>query len=696
MEPLSDRVSSLGYHAYTVLGRAQTATEGVWYQVMVGDQIGWVSSSAVRDGGDPHCDALPDLGPALEACGSDTNLIAQVSRLAAFVWQGHVSGPYTCLELRDLLRPPVDIPAWMPDGFLDRFAACPNVVPGFVSLLRRLADTDGGEPLRAIGQALMQSEDACAFARSLAYPVDLLNLPQDFPSQFALDAAILACEPNITASRFFSLRAQLADLQVTADQLRGGNACNLIHPANLAGDMSRPQEDFYLRVRDLCNDPVRAMEITLYAVAANADFSGVLGDADLCTALPASELVSRHPAAVSTPNPLLAAIWDRLQMCDSGLVQLFITNHYALLGEADRAALVAAPNVCQAIASFLAGGPVQGAPSGATAGPLPSMTPTAAESAGPESSPTTTPTSPIVPRLLAMDAAYNDVVAVFLAANSAEAEASVYLLDSRDVSERQGIGPGAASPVVFRRNGGALGMIYFLDGELWWDNDISSDDAASPRFPTFLSAEGLVIDPDYRPAWSPAVDTDNVLITLSDERNEEGGGIYALSLLGAAEPVQWVAGGTGPVFRSDGNAYLFEYNNHIWSRGPSAQGYTTTLITDPNLVSDHPCFMPAYTPDENRVFFLCGNPDGPEQTLYLVDSQGRPHAVEVPEGVEIHNLAPGPIDGFVAFDNEGVIYYAIYPVDPPEYVFSTPLPLINPQWRLYATSLSWLVEENAN
>jgi Tol biopolymer transport system component len=158
----------------------------------------------------------------------------------------------------------------------------------------------------------------------------------------------------------------------------------------------------------------------------------------------------------------------------------------------------------------------------------------------------------------------------------------------------------------------------------------------------------------YPPAWSP--DGKQILLTLVDGNGVMG--IYSLQIrdpLNIPPPALVVPNANTAAFAPNGNYIAFELI------GPAGERNIYVMVPDkPNTVqpvTQQPvgsdCTDPMFSADSLALFFTC-MVDGQPQ-IFRYDVQG---VNQLNLGVAMaDNPAPGPGDGFLAFDDGTTIYY---------------------------------------
>ncbi len=655
----------------TVVGETINPQGERWYRVEFNGQNGWVLADLIRIGGLGYpCQSSGqplDIAAALTLHGCPYHIEA-ARRLPEQTQQMVAASSNPCGEI-DRILADIDHPSTGPDlppDLLARMVNCPYDIPAFVAALEQLGEQFGQTMVEQI-VATLTAPDICLDVRRIIAG----QLPPDVPSNepagstTATNAAIRLCQPGLPDERIAHIVSQFQRLSVAPGSL-GNDLCVFTDSVNLLGSLSDQQVSLYHWLTG-CYTPLESLRVVVYAAMTGADASLNL-NGDVCRPGIDPNTILGTPQDTLDISPELQA---QLEGCSVPVVRLFLTNHRSRLTDAELQRLMNAPDRCLAIVAYMQTGYIPPATSSVATTELFWGTP-GSSSAGP----TNLTAPPLTPDLvehitdtayfaesftpyyglLSSAERYRTAAAVFVE-SATGSRPQIYLLANGELTplDDSFMPPGNQfAPALCRAPNRDLQVIYLLEenGRIsLQDTNLTARMSYRLLDARDLSSRNLAVDTGYRLASGAGCT--NVLITLRD-LGTNNLNIYIVRQLNTPEPL---------IYNGFNPAYSYENRLIVFERGEAPQrsiilaGSDGTEIspplTDPAEYGD--CFAPAFAPDSLDIFFLCEK-DGIRR-LYVYDGVNISNIT--PTGVSVNHPSPGPVPGYLAFDDGSTIYWSL-------------------------------------
>lgn len=149
------------------------------------------------------------------------------------------------------------------------------------------------------------------------------------------------------------------------------------------------------------------------------------------------------------------------------------------------------------------------------------------------------------------------------------------------------------------------------------------------------------------PTWSP--DGQFVALTILQDGTPAVYTVEVGEITNAVAPELLVENASAPAYSPNGRLLAFERGKNIYVLSLNTSG-EVRKITDQ---VDRACYSPVFGKDSLTMFFLCGESEN--QVLYRYDVEGLTE-IEI-DISSIHNLALGPGQGYIGFDDGETVYY---------------------------------------
>lgn len=650
-------------------GETIGADNNIWFEVSVDGKTGWVSSTVVNFNNECE-EPLIDIFDLLTASGCDA-IIRDVEKLRSYVQQAvaleNLSGD-VCDAFNNILKPPS-----RPRPLIEIMTnlkylkeQCPAEIPNLLDTLQELKDLSENTPgqdtvalLQSINDSLTQ-EDACLIA-------GMLNdgqLSPILPASVLSPLAIAICTVGITPERYAKNLEKIEQMGATIGDLTHSGVCNWVKDLNAIGRLDDNHLGLYNWIK-MCSPDYTvetALRLVRFAIMVGADkfLSWTSEELDCKNIL---NIISDHQGENLAEVPLEFA------QCNAGLMQLFLKTYD--ITEAQIELFLDSDEPCLDISNYLNSGEFPEPTSVSPQTPIPPVVIIPPSSKPPWTEipgvvqpvftgPTTIPNLPDVSNdpestkhylnLLVppTDERYLKASAVIVHQDSQGNSSLGLLLDGEtQLLTKTTVNGRILSPILYRDVTTSNLFIAYLVEDQIGNIDLLITTPEGEPSQLIPHEEELRFDPTSRIAWARSANA--IIATLVNASGQFD--LYEIGIGGlSTEPI--IMDAHNPAVSSNGLVVTYERGDaelgqKIYvSNFPSWQEYPQPL----NPPNESYCFAPVFDVDSLGVFFTCS--DDNRNTLYFMSPLGSVSIVGGNPPENSLSLAPGPILGLVAFDDE--------------------------------------------